>query len=98
MQPVVDWSLKEDIPAVQPAKKPVPEEVLEQLGIYKEAVDTFFLKERKGIYQKYAFAPGAELQEKFETESELNKLASASVMLCSPSCSIVNAARTVCFC
>lgn len=77
MQPVVDWSLKEDIPAVQPAKKPVPEEVLEQLGIYKEAVDTFFLKERKGIYQKYAFAPGAELQEKFETESELNKLASA---------------------
>lgn len=77
MQPVVDWGLKEDIPAVQPAKKPVPEEVLEQLGIYKEAVDNFFLKERKGIYQKYAFAPGAELQEKFETENELNKLASA---------------------
>lgn len=32
-----------------------------------------FLEERKGIYQRYAFLPGGELSDKFETEAELYK-------------------------
>lgn len=59
-------------------KRPLSEEVykvLRFLGEYRGAVDKFYLHERKNIYQKFAFVPGGDLQEKFETESELYKLA-----------------------
>lgn len=49
--------------------------VLKTLQGYRDAVDKFYLHERKNIYQKFAFVPGGDLQEKFETESELYKLA-----------------------
>ena len=45
--------------------------LLGQLASYKDAVDDFFLKERKGIYQRYAFVPSGELQENFEAEKAL---------------------------
>ena len=45
------------------------------LDCYKDSVDKFYLHERKNIYQKFAFTAGGDLQEKFETESELYKLA-----------------------
>lgn len=48
--------------------------VLWFLGEYRGAVDKFYLHERKNIYQKFAFVPGGDLQEKFETESALYKL------------------------
>lgn len=47
---------------------------LKILQEYKDAVDKFYLHERKNIYQKFAFQAGGDLQEKFETESELYKL------------------------
>lgn len=43
---------------------------------YKEKIDVFYLEERKGIYQKFAFQAGGEVQEKFEAESELYKITS----------------------
>ena len=49
--------------------------VLDVLQSYRDAVDKFYLHERKNIYQKFAFQAGGDLQEKFETESELYKLA-----------------------
>ena len=49
--------------------------VLKILGDYRDSVDKFYLHERKNIYQKFAFQAGGDLQEKFETESELYKLA-----------------------
>ena len=48
--------------------------ILGSLHAYRDAVDKFYLHERKNIYQKFAFTAGGELQEKFETESELYKL------------------------
>ena len=51
------------------------ERVLSILREYREAVDKFYLHERKNIYQKFASTAGGDLQEKFETESELYKLA-----------------------
>lgn len=51
------------------------EGVLEILRKYRDEVDKFYLHERKNIYQKFAFQVGGDLQEKFETESELYKLA-----------------------
>ena len=49
--------------------------ILGSLHAYRDAVDKFYLHERKNIYQKFAFQAGGDLQEKFETESELYKLA-----------------------
>lgn len=34
---------------------------MDQLAAYKQQIDDF-LKERKGIYQKYVFQPGGDLQ------------------------------------
>ena len=48
--------------------------VIDILQNYRDCVDKFYLHERKNIYQKFAFQAGGELQEKFETESELYKL------------------------
>ncbi len=45
------------------------------LQSYRDSVDKFYLHERKNIYQKFVFTSGGDLQEKFETESELYKLA-----------------------
>ncbi len=47
--------------------------LVEALEAYKKSVDVFYKEERKGIHQKFAFGQGAELQEKFETESALYK-------------------------
>ncbi|MBR6013456.1 MAG: hypothetical protein IK062_06705 [Selenomonadaceae bacterium] len=49
-------------------------QTLEILQNYKNSVDKFYLNERKNIYQKFVFQAGGDLQEKFETESELYKL------------------------
>lgn len=46
------------------------------LQIYKDEIDNFYIKERKGIYQKFAFQVGGNLQEKFEVESLLYKITS----------------------
>lgn len=70
VQPLVAWALNG---AAQDVKAEMADTLLGQLASYKDAVDNFFLKERKGIYQRYAFVPSGELQEKFEAESELYK-------------------------
>ena len=49
--------------------------VLKILGDYRDSVNKFYLHERKNIYQKFVFQAGGDLQEKFETERELYKLA-----------------------
>ncbi len=49
------------------------EKILSSLQEYKAAVDNFYLNERKNIHQKFAFTASGDLQEKFETESELYK-------------------------
>lgn len=46
------------------------------LQTYKDEIDKFYIKERKGIYQKFAFQAGGDLQEKFEVESLLYKITS----------------------
>jgi hypothetical protein len=50
--------------------------LLEILKTYKENIDDFYIEEKKGIYQKFAFQSGGDLQEKFESESELYNITS----------------------
>ena len=66
--PLVEFALKGNL-------VDATENILQTLRDYREAVDKFYLHERKNIYRKFAFVPGGDLQEKFETESELYKLA-----------------------
>ena len=66
--PLVEFGLKGNL--IDAAEK-----IFKVLQAYREAVDKFYLHERKNIYQKFAFTAGGDLQEKFETESELYKLA-----------------------
>lgn len=73
IQPALARGLKGDIPTKKENEITVIEQLIRCLEMYKEDIDKFYLEERKGIYQKYAFAPGGNLQDKFETESELYK-------------------------
>ena len=69
LQPVLERGLNGDV-AVN------TEEIIGVLGEYKSDVDKFYLDERKGIHQEFAFMPGGSLQEKFKAESMLYKLTS----------------------
>lgn len=71
--PLVNFALNGNLLSEDDSTAPA-ECVLEILKGYKEQVDNFYLNERKNIYQKFAFQAGGDLQEKFETESELYKL------------------------
>ena len=71
MQPLIAWSLKELV--LDENQEFVQGKLMDQLAAYKQQIDDFFLKERKGIYQKYVFQPGGDLQDKFAAESDLYK-------------------------
>lgn len=73
LQPMIEKSLKAPIPAITETEVSIPEQSIRILDDYKRMIDIFFIENRKGIYQKFAFQPGGELQDKFETESELYK-------------------------
>ena len=61
------------MPAVTETKVSIPELLIAALDAYKKSIDNFFIEDRKGIYQKFVFQAGGEVQEKFEVESELYK-------------------------
>lgn len=65
MQPVIERGLRGSMPTNKEVKTSVPEQLIH--------IDKFYKEERKGIYQKFAFQAGGDLQEKFETESSLYK-------------------------
>lgn len=73
VQPIIERGLKSSIPTITETNASVPELLIAALDEYKNNIDTFFMEERKGIYQKFAFQAGGDLQDKFETESELYK-------------------------
>ena len=77
LQPIIERGLKSVIPFSQQTKGSVPLLLIEALETYKNTIDKFYLEERKGIYQKFAFQAGGDLQDKFETESELYKRTAA---------------------
>lgn len=73
VQPIIERGLKSKLPTLSETKVSVPEQLIEVLETYKNNVDRFFLEDRKGIYQKFAFQAGGDLQDKFESQSELYK-------------------------
>lgn len=73
MQPVIERGLRGCMPTNSELEISVPEQLIHVLDDYKKQIDKFYKEERKGIYQKFAFQAGGELQDKFETESSLYK-------------------------
>lgn len=73
VQPMIERGLKGEMPAIEERKASVPEQILSELEIYRDNIDSFYREERKGIYQKFVFQSGGELQDKFEAESSLYK-------------------------
>lgn len=73
MQPVIERGLCGSMPTNKEVKTSVPEQLIHILDEYKKQIDKFYKEERKGIYQKFAFQAGGDLQEKFEAESSLYK-------------------------
>ena len=73
MQPIIERGLRGSMPTNKEVKTSVPEQLIHILDDYKKQIDKFYKEERKGIYQKFAFQSGGDLQEKFETESSLYK-------------------------
>lgn len=73
MQPIIERGLRGSMPTNKEVKTSVPEQLIHILDEYKKQIDKFYKEERKGIYQKFAFQAGGDLQEKFETESSLYK-------------------------
>lgn len=74
--PLIERGLKGNLIDVISDDPTVIEKVIALLQEYKDGIDKFYLEERKNIYQKFAFQAGGDLQEKFESESELYKLVS----------------------
>ena len=73
MQPIIERGLRDSMPTNSELETSVPEQLIAVLEEYKNQIDKFYQEERKGIYQKFAFQVGGELQDKFETESSLYK-------------------------
>ena len=70
---MIERGLESVIPTITETKVSVPELLIAALDGYKGSIDKFFIEVRKGIYQKFVFQAGGELQDKFESESELYK-------------------------
>lgn len=71
VQPIIERGLKNEIVTNGEEKVNVVQSIIGILENYKKSIDKFYIEERKGIYQKFAFQSGGELQDKFETESSL---------------------------
>ena len=76
LQPILERGLNGDVPVNAEGEKPVTEQIVDVLAEYKADVDKFYLEERKGLHQEFAFMPGGSLKEKFKTEGMLYKLTS----------------------
>lgn len=73
-QPIVEHELRERVAMVKEDEISVAQQIIAELEVYRNAVDTFFREERKGIYQNFAFQSNGDIQDKLEAESKLYKL------------------------
>lgn len=69
--PLVKYALQGHLQQVYDGPVVTGERAWQVLQDYRQGIDDFYLNERKGIYQKFAFQAGGDVQEKFEAESGL---------------------------
>lgn len=76
-QPIVEHELRERVAMIKEDEISVAQQIIAELEVYRNAVDTFYREERKGIYQNFAFQSNGDIQDKFEAESKLYNLTAA---------------------
>lgn len=74
VQPIIERELRERIAMVKEDEISVAEQIIKELEVYRNAIDTFYREERKGIYQNFAFQANGDVQDRLESESKLYKL------------------------
>ena len=74
VQPIIEKELHERIAMIEDDEISVAQQIISELEVYRDAVDSFYLEERKGIYQNFVFQSNGDVQDKLETESKLYKL------------------------
>lgn len=76
VQPIMKKELHESMEMMEEDEITVAQQVISELAVYRNAVDSFYLNERKGIHQKFVSQEDGALQDKLETESRLYEIAS----------------------
>lgn len=76
VQPIMEKELHESMEMMEEDEITVAQQVISELAVYRNAVDSFYLNERKGIHQKFVSQEDGALQDKLETESRLYEIAS----------------------
>ena len=74
VQPIIEKELHERIAMIEEDEISIAQQIISELEVYRDAVDSFYLEERKGIYQNFVFQSNGDVQDKLETESKLYKL------------------------
>ncbi len=74
VQPIIEKELHQRIEMIEEDEISVAQQIIAELAVYRDSVDTFYREERKGIYQNFVFQPNGDVQDKLETESRLYKL------------------------
>ena len=74
VQPIIEKELHERIAMIEEDEISVAQQIISELEVYRDAVDLFYLEERKGIYQNFVFQSNGDVQDKLETESKLYKI------------------------
>lgn len=72
--PLAEFALQGHLLENLPNNHTVAEQILYILGEYESNVNNFYLNERKGIYQQYAFQAGGDLQDKIAVEIALYQI------------------------
>lgn len=74
VQPIIEKELHERIAMIEEDEISIAQQIISELEVYRDAIDSFYLEERKGIYQNFVFQSNGDVQDKLETESKLYKL------------------------
>lgn len=74
VQPIIEKELHQRIEMIEEDEISVAQQIIAELTVYRDAVDTFYREERKGIYQNFVFQSNGDVQDKLESESKLYKI------------------------
>lgn len=74
VQPIIEKELHQRIEMIEEDEISVAQQIIAELAVYRDAVDTFYREERKGIYQNFVFQSNGDVQDKLESESKLYKI------------------------
>lgn len=74
LQPALEREFRQCIPMIEEDEIPVAQQLISELELYKNDIDTFFREERKRIHQNFASQIIGDIQDELETEMRIYQL------------------------